>query len=142
MTGLPAPVDVIPHRPPFLFVDEVVEVVPGRSATGRWHLTGDEAFFEGHFPGRPTLPGVLMVEALAQVGAIAVLLEPRYAGKLPLFGGLDRVRFRRQVDPGDVLDLHIEMGRLSARAGRGHGIASVGGQTACEADLLFAIVDS
>jgi 3-hydroxyacyl-[acyl-carrier-protein] dehydratase len=139
---LPAPAEVLPHRPPFLFVDELVAVEPGAAASGRWHLTGDEAFFAGHFPGRPTLPGVLMVEALAQVGAIAVLLEPRYAGKLPLFGGIDAVRFRRQVEPGDTLDLRVEMGRLSARAGKGHGTATVGDQVACEADLLFVIVDA
>jgi 3-hydroxyacyl-[acyl-carrier-protein] dehydratase len=141
LSELPRPEDVIPHRPPFLFVDELVAVEPGQTATGRWRLTGDEAFFAGHFPGRPTLPGVLMVEALAQVGAIAVLLEPRYTGKLPLFGGIDGVRFRRQVEPGETLDLRVEMGRLSARAGKGHGTASVGGEVACEVDLLFVIVD-
>ncbi len=139
--SLPAPADVLPHRPPFLLVDELVEVTPGESATGRWRLTGDEDFFAGHFPGRPTLPGVLMVEALAQVGAAAVLLDPRYAGKLPLFGGIDSVRFRRQVVPGEELTLRVELGRLSARAGRGHGIATVGGDTACEADLLFVLAD-
>ncbi len=141
MTSLPHPSEVLPHRDPFLFVDELVSVEPGQVAVARWHLTGEEAFFAGHFPGRPTLPGVLMVEALAQVGAIAVLMEPRYAGKLPLFGGIDGVRFRRQVSPGDTLDLRVEMGRLSARAGKGHGTATLGGEVACEADLLFVIVD-
>jgi 3-hydroxyacyl-[acyl-carrier-protein] dehydratase len=82
-----------------------------------------------------------MVESLAQLGGIAVLLDPRYAGKLPLFGGLERARFRRQVVPGETLDLEIYMDRMSARAGKGHGVASVGGQTACEADLMFVIVD-
>ena len=138
---LPEPADVLPHRPPFLFVSKVTAVEPGVSARGRWDLTGDEEFFGGHFPDRPTLPGVLMVESLAQLGGIAVLLDPRYAGKLPLFGGIERARFRRQVVPGETLELEVTMGRLSARAGKGHGVASVGGQTACEADLMFVIVD-
>ena len=138
---LPAPADVLPHRPPFLFVSSVSAVDPGRSASGVWVLTGDEPFFSGHFPGRPTLPGVLMVESLAQLGGIAVLLDERYAGKLPLFGGIERARFRRQVTPGDTLQLEVTMDRLSASAGKGHGVSSVDGQTACEAELLFVIVD-
>ncbi len=140
--NLPKPDDVLPHRPPFLFVDEVVALVPGQSATGRWHLRGDEWFFPGHFPGRPTLPGVLMCEAIAQMGAIAVLTDERFAGKLPLFGGLDAARFRRQVVPGDTLELVVELGRMSARAGKGSGKALLNGEVACECDLLFVVVDA
>ncbi|MCU1501394.1 MAG: fabZ [Ilumatobacteraceae bacterium] len=139
---LPAPQDVIAHRPPFLFVDELVALEPGVSATGRWHLTGDEWFFAGHFPGRPTLPGVLMCEAIAQVGALAVLTDARFAGRLPLFGGLDGARFRRQVVPGDTLEMSVVLGRMSARAGKGTGTAMVNGQTACDCSLMFVFVDT
>ena len=139
---LPAPADLLPHRPPFLLLDEITSLEPGQRATGRWRLTGDEDFFAGHFPGRPTLPGVLMVESIAQLGAVAVLADERFAGKLPLFGGVDGARFRRQVSPGDTLELSVELGRMSARAGKGHGRATVDGELACEADLLFVLADA
>jgi 3-hydroxyacyl-[acyl-carrier-protein] dehydratase len=136
------PIDVtelLPHREPFLFVTEVVAIVPGERAAARWVLTGEEPFFAGHFPGRPTLPGVLQVEALAQVGALAVLADERYAGKLPLFGGIDKARFRRQVVPGDTLELEVTMDQLGSTAGKGTGTARVGGQVACQAALLFVL---
>ena len=142
MSSLPAPADLLPHRPPFLFVDEVLTLDPGVSATGLWRLGHDEWFWPGHFPGRPTLPGVLMCEAIAQMGAIAVLADPARAGKLPLFGGLDGARFRRQVSPGDELRLEVELGRMSARAGKGTGRALLGGAVACQCGLMFVLVDA
>ena len=139
---LPHPTELLPHRPPFLFVDEMLSITPGESASGLWRLSGDEWFFSGHFPGRPTLPGVLMCEAIAQVGAAAVLSDPAFAGKLPLFGGLDGARFRRQVVPGDELVIEVELGRMSARAGKGSGRARVGDDVACTCELLFVIADA
>ena len=140
--SLPAPDEGIPHRAPFLFLTAVTELELGLSASGHWQLTGDEDFFVGHFPGRPTLPGVLQCESIAQLGAYALLSDPAFSGRLALFGGIDRVRFRRQVLPGDRLDLHVDLGRVSARAGKGSGRASVDGETACECELLFVFADS
>jgi 3-hydroxyacyl-[acyl-carrier-protein] dehydratase len=133
------PADWLPHRPPFLLLDSMVSIEPGVRASGLWALTGDEWFFSGHFPGRPTTPGVLLLESLAQCGAVAVLSDPKYAGRLPLFGGVEHARFRRQVVPGDTVLLECEMTKLSARGGRGHGRATVDGHVAAEANLLFIL---
>jgi 3-hydroxyacyl-[acyl-carrier-protein] dehydratase len=137
----PHPTALIAHRPPFLFVDEILELSPGISATTTWTLHGDEWFFAGHFPQRPTLPGVLMCEAIAQTGAIAILSDDRFAGKLPLFGGLDAARFRRQVLPGETLVITAQITRMSSRAGKGIGVAKVDDEVACECELLFVVVD-
>ncbi len=132
----------LPHREPFLLIDEVLSVEPGVKCVARWTPHGDEWFFVGHFPGRPTTPGVLLLESLAQCGAVAVLTDERYAGRLPLFGGVERARFRRQVLPGDTVRLECEMTHLSGRGGKGHGRATVDGQVAAEADLLFILADA
>jgi 3-hydroxyacyl-[acyl-carrier-protein] dehydratase len=132
-------VGLLPHQPPFRFVDAVDECVPGERCTARYRVTGEEDFLAGHFPDNPVFPGVIQLEALAQTGAVAVLADARFAGRLPLFGGIEKARFRRIVRPGDTLVMEIELDRLSSRGGWGQGRASVDGETSCEARLLFAI---
>jgi 3-hydroxyacyl-[acyl-carrier-protein] dehydratase len=130
---------LLPHGPEFRFVDAVDAFEPGASITARYRVTGEEPFLAGHFPGNPVFPGVIQLEALAQAGAIAVLADQRYGGKLPLFGGVEKVRFRRIVQPGDELALTVELERLSARGGWGQGTATVAGKPACQARLFFAL---
>lgn len=136
------PTHWLPHRPPFLLIDEMIDVEPGRRASARWTLRGDEWFFAGHFPGRPTTPGVLLLESIAQCGAVVVLADERYAGRLPLFGGVENARFRRQVVPGDTVVIECEMTKLSARGGKGTGRASVDGLVAATGEFFFVLADA
>lgn len=129
---------LIPHRYPFLLVDRIDEVEPGVRAVGIKNVTQNEPFFQGHFPDYPVMPGVLIVEAMAQVGAVGVMAIEEYRQKLALFAGIDGVRFRRQVIPGDVLRMEVEIARLKGSVGRGKGRATVNGERVCEADLMFA----
>ncbi len=133
--------ELIPHRYPFLLVDRVDELEPGVRAVGIKNVTQNEPFFEGHFPEYPVMPGVLIVEAMAQVGAVGVMAVEEYQQKLALFAGIDGVRFRRQVVPGDVLRMEVEISRLKGQIGRGKGRATVNGERVCEANLMFAFAD-
>lgn len=131
--------EIIPHRYPFLFLDRVEELVEGERAVGIKNVTVNEPFFRGHFPEFPVMPGVLIVEALAQVGAVALLSVDANKGKLALFAGIDRVRFKRQVRPGDTLRLEVRITRSRGTIGFGEATATVDGELACTGELMFAI---
>ncbi|WP_394238530.1 3-hydroxyacyl-ACP dehydratase FabZ [Niallia oryzisoli] len=134
--------EIIPHRYPFLLVDRILEVEEGKRAIGIKNVSANEEFFNGHFPEFPVMPGVLIVEALAQVGAVAMLMKEENRGRLAFFAGIDNCRFKRQVRPGDQLRLEVEMTRVRGSFGKGKAIATVDGEVACETEIMFALGDA
>jgi len=133
---------LLPHRPPFLLVDEVLDGEPGVSCVASRTLRGDDFWFAGHFPGNPVMPGVLIVEALAQTATIAAASGAEIGGKIGLFAGIDKVRFKRVVRPGDTLRLEAQITAVHGPVGRAKVKATVGGELACRGELMFAIVDA
>ena len=131
--------EIIPHRYPFLLVDRIIEVEEGKRAVGIKNVTMNEPHFAGHFPGHPVMPGVLIVEALAQVGAAAILMKEENKGKIGFLAGLDGFRFRDQVTPGDTLRLEVEITRLKGPIGKGKAVAKVGDKVVCEGEIMFAL---
>lgn len=130
---------ILPHRYPFLLVDRVTELEVGKRAVGYKLVTANEPHFTGHFPEYMLMPGVLIAEAMAQLGGIAVLSVPELAGKQPMFGGIDNMRFRGQVRPGDKLEMDVTIDRLRATMGKGRGVATVDGKVVCEGEMVFAL---
>lgn len=131
--------EIIPHRNPFLLIDKIEEFEPGKSAIGYKNVTMNEEFFKGHFPGEPVMPGVLIVEALAQTGAVAILSLDSYKGKIAYFAGINNLKFKRKVIPGDTLKLEVEIIKQKGPVGIGKAIATVDGQMAVSGELTFAI---
>ena len=134
--------EILPHRDPFLFLDEVTVLEPGSRVVARKRVREDEWFLTGHFPGRPIMPGVIIVEAMAQTGAVAVLADEANRGKLALFAGINDVRFKRMVLPGDELEVICEVERMRGPVGRGKATATVDGELAARGTLMFAVTDA
>lgn len=130
--------EIIPHREPFLLVDQVEEMEVGKSIKATKFVREDEYYFQGHFPGRPIMPGVLIVESLAQAGGIALLSMPEHKGKLAVFGAIKNARFKKQVVPGDTLTLNVKLDRLRSSSGTGIAEAYVGDVLACKCEIMFA----
>jgi 3-hydroxyacyl-[acyl-carrier-protein] dehydratase len=133
--------NILPHRYPFLLVDKIIELVPGQKAVGIKNVSMNEPYFAGHFPGHPIMPGVLMIEAIAQVGACALLSEEQYRGKLAFLAGVDHVRFKRQAFPGDTLEITTELLSIRSNIGKGKGKITINNQLVCGGEFLFALSD-
>lgn len=133
--------EIIPHRDPFLLVDEITDLKPGEGCTGLLHLTGDEFWWKGHFPGYPVMPGVLIMEAMAQVGAVSCLIMDQFKGKLAFYAGMDDVKFRRQVQIGDTLRMEVHLVKMRGKIGVAEGVAYVGEEKAASGTIKFAIGD-
>lgn len=131
--------DIIPHRQPFLLIDRVEDLIPGEKVVATKNVSYNEPFFAGHFPTEPVMPGVLIVEAMAQAGAVAILSMDEFKGKTAYFGGIKNAKFKRKIVPGDVLRLEVSIDKLRRNAGIGTGVAYVGDQVACQADIIFMI---
>lgn len=131
--------DMLPHRYPFLLVDKITECKPGEYSKGYKNLTMNEAFFQGHFPGNPIMPGVLQLEAMAQCAAPILLTLPQFAGKLALYAGVENARFKNIVRPGDRFEMSIELTKLKGPVCKAHGVGTVDGKVCVEADMTFAI---
>jgi 3-hydroxyacyl-[acyl-carrier-protein] dehydratase len=131
--------ELIPHRQPFLFVDKIHVTEEGKSGTGYKMVTINEPFFQGHFPGNPVMPGVIIIETMAQVGAVILLARDDFKGKTPYFAGINKFRFKRKVRPGDILKMEVEITKLRGSIGIGQGVAYVDGEVAAEGEFLFAI---
>ncbi|MCT8977567.1 3-hydroxyacyl-ACP dehydratase FabZ [Clostridium sp. CX1] len=132
---------IIPHRYPFLLIDKVTYMEPGKKVTAYKNVTMNEYFFQGHFPEEPVMPGVLIIEALAQAGAVAILSEERFKGKIAFFGGINKAKFRKKVVPGDTLRLEVEIIKIKGPAGIGNAVAYVDDKKAAEAEIMFMIGD-
>ncbi|WP_200898688.1 3-hydroxyacyl-ACP dehydratase FabZ [Enterococcus cecorum] len=131
--------EIIPHRYPMLLIDRVEELMEGQRIVAKKNVTINEPFFQGHFPHEPVMPGVLIVEAMAQAGAVALLSLPQFKGKTAYFGGIDKAKFRKKVTPGDTLILEVEILKIKANAGLGKGVARIDGKKVAEAELTFMI---
>jgi len=131
--------EIIPHREPFLFIDQINEVIPGQYVSATKKVNGDEYYFKGHFPGNPVMPGVVLIETMAQAGAVSLLLMEEYKGKLVLFAGIEKARFKRIVKPGDILEIKLNITSMRRNVGKAEAMAAVEGEMACSAELLFFI---